>query len=479
MSLFNNARWVAISQVVKIFVQLINIVYLARLIPPSEYGIMAMALVIINFGMLIRDLGTAAAIIQRKDIDDKIINSIFWLNLYMGLGIAICIILSSPLISYFFREPKLIMVLLCISIIFPLSSSSSAHLALLERESKFKKIASVEIASSLIGVLVALFLAYKNFGVYSLVCQTIIFNALSTVQFWKASKWRPSFSNMFDFLGLKEIFGFSAHLSIFNLINYFSRNADSFIIGRYMASSVLGAYSLAYRIMLFPLASLTFVATRALFPILSKNQDDHDTLKKTYLDCVFGILFIVVPLMSGLAFLSKPFIILIFGKEWSLTANILLWLAPTAIIQSVLSTSGTVFMAKGRTDILMKLGILGMILYMSAFILGVQYNIITFAKFYFLANIINFFPAMYLLMRIINGSLFELFKKALPIFCMGMVMIIVMFIVRKPINSLFDEFSFTYLLTMTVIGAMTYFILALVLLKSFRAFIVNRVPFIG
>ncbi|HDU5942227.1 TPA: oligosaccharide flippase family protein, partial [Klebsiella variicola] len=177
MSLFNNARWVAISQVVKIFVQLINIVYLARLIPPSEYGIMAMALVIINFGMLIRDLGTAAAIIQRKDIDNTIINSIFWLNLYMGLGIAICIVLFSPLISYFFREPKLIMVLVCIAIIFPLSSSSSAHLALLERDSKFKKIASIEITSSVIGVFIALFLAYKSFGVYSLVWQTIIFNA--------------------------------------------------------------------------------------------------------------------------------------------------------------------------------------------------------------------------------------------------------------------------------------------------------------
>ncbi|HFU6545298.1 TPA: oligosaccharide flippase family protein, partial [Klebsiella pneumoniae] len=95
MSLFNNAKWVAISQVVKVLVQLINIVYLARLIPPGEYGIMAMALVIINFGMLIRDLGTAAAIIQRKKIDDDIINSIFWLNLFMGIGIALSVIAFS------------------------------------------------------------------------------------------------------------------------------------------------------------------------------------------------------------------------------------------------------------------------------------------------------------------------------------------------------------------------------------------------
>lgn len=82
-------------------------------------------------------------------------------------------------------------------------------------------------------------------------------------------------------------------------------------------------------------------------------------------------------------------------------------------------------------------------------------------------------------MKIINGNLFELFKKALPIFCMGLIMIAVMFIVRKPINSLFDEISFSYLLTMTFIGAITYFILTIVLLKPVRSFIINRVPFIG
>ncbi|HBX1758119.1 TPA: colanic acid exporter, partial [Klebsiella pneumoniae subsp. pneumoniae] len=474
MSLFNNAKWVAISQVVKVLVQLINIVYLARLIPPGEYGIMAMALVIINFGMLIRDLGTAAAIIQRKKIDDDIINSIFWLNLFMGIGIALSVIAFSPLVSSFFHEPKLILVLLCISIIFPLSSSSSAHLALLERESKFKKIASIEIFSSVIGVGVALFLAYKNFGVYSLVWQTVIFNALSTIQFWKASGWRPCLKKMFVFSGLKEIFGFSAHLSIFNLINYFSRNADSLIIGRYMAPPILGAYSLAYRIMLFPLASLTFVAARSLFPILSKNQDDHVQLKKTYLDCVYAILFLVIPLMSGLAFLSKPFVILIFGKQWMLTADILLWLAPTAIIQSVLSTTGTVFMAKGRTDILMKLGILGMILYMSAFIAGVQFNIITFAKFYFIANVINFLPAMFLLMKIINGTLLEFFKRILPIVCVGFLMIVVMYVTNRPLKLLLNEDSFVYLIAMSIVGAFTYVLISLFFLKDVKEFVLNK-----
>ncbi|MEN3753690.1 oligosaccharide flippase family protein [Mangrovibacter sp. SLW1] len=203
------------------------------------------------------------------------------------------------------------------------------------------------------------------------------------------------------------------------------------IIGRYMSESILGAYSLAYRVMLFPLQSLTFVAGRSLFPVLSKYQDDNQKIRKTYLDCVFIILLIVVPLMSGMAVLRESFVAIVFGKQWHLTAEILLWLAPTAIVQSVLSTSGTVFMAKARTDMLMTLGILSMILQVSAFVIGVQYNIITFAKLYFIANVINFIPAMHFLMKIIGGSLWDLFKKSYCIFISNILMILVVIFCRN------------------------------------------------
>ncbi|HBT4991958.1 TPA: oligosaccharide flippase family protein, partial [Klebsiella pneumoniae] len=155
----------------KILVQLVNIVYLARLISPSEYGIMAMALVVINFGMLVRDLGTAAAIIQKKQLTDELINAIFWMNLFMGIIIAGVICAFSPLFSHLFHSPGLTPVLLLVSIIFPLSSSSATHLALLERDSKFKSISFIEIRSSVISVILALLLAYNGFGVYSLVFQ--------------------------------------------------------------------------------------------------------------------------------------------------------------------------------------------------------------------------------------------------------------------------------------------------------------------
>ncbi|EJW5315564.1 oligosaccharide flippase family protein, partial [Klebsiella pneumoniae] len=267
MGILSNTKWVAVSQLFKIGVQLLNIVVLARLIPPSEYGLMAMALVVTNFATLVRDLGTSAAIIQRKDLSNQTINAIFWLNVSMGVGIGVIIVILSPLISFLFHQEKLITVLCLLAISFPLASSSSSHLALLERDSKFRSIAFIEITSSATAVILAITLAYMNWGVYSLVIQAITLACMSTFQLWYKSKWRPNVRKIFDFDEIKGLLGFSGNLTLFNFINYFSRNADSMIIGHYMSSAILGAYSLAYRVMLFPIQNLTFVITRALFPV--------------------------------------------------------------------------------------------------------------------------------------------------------------------------------------------------------------------
>ena len=427
MSLLSNAKWNALSQFFKIFVQAINLIYLAKIIPPAEYGLLAMAAVVINLGILLRDLGTSAAIIQRKVLSNDLINSIFWLN--VGLGVFLCaviMLLAKPL-AILYGYPELVTILILLGFTFPLSSCASAHLALLERNSRFKTISRIEVTSALLSVVVAIIMANLGFGVFSLVAQAITLNLVSAIQFWVVSTWRPSVKQFIKLNDIKEIFSFSTNLSFFNFINYFSRNADSFIVGKFMSAATLGQYNLAYRIMLFPLQSLTFVATRSLYPILSKHQDDNGKILTTYLNTVFVILALTAPLMSIIAFYSFPLVTTFFGEQWIKTAEILKWLAPTAIIQSVLSTSGSVFMAKGRTDVLMKLGILSAFLQLSAFMLGVNFDINTFAKFYLIANLINFVPAMYFLMKLIGGNMLMLFLKVYPIIIAtsGMLFLIV------------------------------------------------------
>lgn len=471
MSLLSNAKWNSFSQLFKIGVQFVNIIYLARVISPADYGLLAMALVVTNFGVLLRDLGTNAALIQRKLLTDELKNTVFWLNTLMGLILAVIICLISPLVSSLYSEPKLINILILLSVIFPLSSSASAHLALLERKSKFKIISCIEIVSSLLSVTTAIVMANLGFGVYSLVVQAIVINFVSAVFFWYVSDWRPKLKNMIDLGEAKSIFRFSANLSLFNMINYFSRNADSFIIGKFMSVFVLGSYNLAYRIMLFPLQSLTFVASRSLYPILSKHQDDNVKISSTYLQCVFVILMITAPLMSGIAMYSHQIIFLFFGEKWSLTASILFWLAPTAIIQSVLSTTGAVFTAKGKTSLMMRLGLVGAILQVGAFIIGVHYSIVEFSFLYFVANIINFVPTTYFLLTLIDTSFIGFFKKIMPIFFSTVMMILFLFFLKKYFILIDSHDGFFKLFVSSSLGGGVYFLVMFSICKEFRFYL--------
>lgn len=426
MNLLSNTKWNAFSQIFKIICQLANLLYLTRLISSADYGVMAICFVFVNLCNLLRDLGTASAIIQKKELDNRLINAVFWLNIFIGVFLCLILMLFAPLISAFYSVDKLNGALILISFIFPISSLGAAHLSLMERESKFKKISIIEICSSIISLFIAIVLANLGFGVYSLIFQTMTLSIISTSLFWFYSGWKPTILKKNELNRLKEILGFSSGVSGFNFVNFLSRNMDSFLVGRYMSTEALGNYNLAYRIMLFPLQSLTFITNRSLYPILSKNQDDNGYIERIFLSCNFYILAISAPLMSGIAFFSHEIVSYFFSAQWNLTADIIKWLAPVGIIQSVVSSTGAVFMSKGRTSLLLFFGFLGAFLQVSSFIIGVNFDIVSLAFFYLLANILNFLPVMICLMSIIGSNIFRYISKMIPIMLSLIIMITIL-----------------------------------------------------
>lgn len=453
-SLSNNIKWVAFSKAIQIFLQLISLTVLTRLLSPDQYGLMAMATVVTNFTLILRDLGTAAAIIQRHELDQSIKSTIFWLNVIMGLSISILMVLISPVIATLFNEQALIPVLMWMAISFPIASLGTVQQALLERESHFKTVASIDIFASTVGLLVALVMAYQEFGVYSLIGQTLTFCGVSTILLWCSSHWRPSF--VFATEQLQQLLGFSGNLTVFNLINYFSRNADAMIIGHYFTAAVLGAYSLAYRVMLFPLQSLTFVISRSLYPLMSRKQDQPAEVKAMYIRVVTLVASITAPMMAGLAILREPFVDIVFGMQWSLVPSILMWLAPTGFIQSIVSTSGTVCMANGKTKLLMHLGIFSALLFITAFVIGAQFDVEKLAMLYLIANIINSVPAMYFTMRIINGNLSELASCLFaPVVC-SLIMASVLLLTTQYGSKIIRADNYIIFLANVFFGALVY-----------------------
>jgi PST family polysaccharide transporter len=406
MSAVSNARWIAISQASRIGMQLIGLVVLARLLPPGEFGLMAMATVVINFAYLLRDMGTAAAVVQKESLTENTINTVFWLNVGLGLSLGIGLLAVAPLIAEGFHSPRLIPVLWVLALVFPVTSAAAVHQALLERESRFRLLARIEILSSFAGLIVALSLAYAGFGVFSLAYQALAAAIFSSSQLWIASRWTPKMQ--WSNAEFKSLWRFSGHLTGFSFINFFARNADSMIIGRVLGAASLGIYSQAYKVMMFPLQSMTAVASRALFPVMSRQQNDVEQMAKLYFRSLRLIAAITAPLMAGLWVLREPFVEVALGKQWAEVAIILAWLAPVGFIQSLTSTTGAVFMAIGRTDLLMRLGLIGCVLQVGAFFIGIRWGIEGVAACYLVANILNALPCYALTLKQLNCNFSDL-----------------------------------------------------------------------
>ena len=397
-----NARWIGLSQAARVFTQLASMTVLTRLLGPEDFGLMAMATVVTTFASMLRDLGTGAALVQKEQLSEETATAVFWFNLGVGFLVGSVLVLTAPMIARGFQVPGLTPLVWALAPSFPIASLTTAHQALLERKSDFKSLARIEVISSTLALAVAVTAAYLGAGTYSLVLQAVVVAVLSSGQLWLASGFRPSLR--FSYADLRSLLGFSGNLATFNFVNYLSRNADNIVIGRYIGAAALGTYSLAYRLMLFPVQNLTFVANRALFPVMSRHQANLPEIASLYLRTVRVVVTVTAPMMLGLFVVRAPLVRLMFGPEWSEVAEVLAWLAPTGFIQSIVSTTGTVFMARGRTNILLRLGVMSTLLYVTSFLLGARYGIVELAAFYAIANVISAVPCLWMVMRELGAS---------------------------------------------------------------------------
>lgn len=463
MSLLNNVKWVGFSQLVRILAQVVTIFYLTRIISPNEYGLLAMTAIVMNLATIFSDMGTASAIIQRQNITLSFYHLVYKINIFIGFIVLGAVVLISPLVVGYFERFELYNLLFMLSIIFPITAFGIVHRAKLEKEQNFKKLAKIEVFSSMVGLIVAIIMANLEFGVYSIVAQMVVVALLISIFCRISSGMKLSFFQPYERDDLKHIYHFSGNLLGFNLINYFSRNLDVILIGKYFSSVVLGAYSIAYRIMLFPVQSMTFVVSRALLPHISHDLSNAEKIRDNYFNCILIISMLTAPLMLGISALSNDFVSIFFKEAWNDMAVILCWLAPSAIIQAILSTTGAIFTAYQRTNWLFGLGCVGALLYSFSFIIGVQYDIEFFVKMYLFANILNFFPVMYLVGKILNFSLKDVFL----VIYKTLIPALFMFLILHIVNLYLEKITFINFLIKFIIGLITYIIPLYMLNQNF------------
>ena len=379
-------KWSLSTQAIKQCLQFVISVLLARFLHPKDFGLISMVLVFTSFASLLGDSGFEAAIVQKKQINEEHLSSVYLLNISIGLFLSTLFLFLSPLVSYFYEQPILKNITMLISVTFFLRAFCIVPTAILKRAMDFKKLAMVEIISISASGILTISLSLLNFGVWSLVIQQIVLYTTAIIVLHIIIDWRPKLA--FSKKAIGELTRFSGNLLGFNLVNFFSRFSDNLLIGKFLNAESLGIYTRTYNIMLIPVIQISLTLGKVMFPSLSKYQDDPEQAKGLYLKVIRGIAFFTFPTMIGLLVIADSFVIVLIGQRWIDMIPVLRILCIVGLLQSVVSTTGWIYNSQGRTDLLLKWGICTTCIGIISFLIGIKFgSIIAVAYCYLTANI--------------------------------------------------------------------------------------------
>jgi len=418
----------AIAKYSNIFISLIVTAILARILSPEEFGIVAIATVIIVFFNMLTEIGIGPAIVQNKDLSKEDLSNIFSFTVFFGLMLTIIFILLAKPIANYYETPILETISYYLSIAIFFNSSQIVPNALIYKDKDFKFIAIRSFSIQFFAGIIAVISVFLGFGIYALLINPILSSILLFIVSY--IKKPIKFKLHFDIKALKKILSFSIYQFLFNLINYFSRNLDKLIIGKYLNNTMLGYYEKSYRLMMLPLQTITHVVSPVMHPIFSDLQNDYKKLSDSYLKVVKLLAYIGFPISVLLFFTSKELVLLIFGMQWERSIPSFEILSFSVGFQIILSTSGSIFQAANSTKIMFISGVLSTILTVVSVLIGVFYfkTIEAISMGIMISIIVNFFQAYYLMYNIVfKINLMKLIKCILSPFLISVTLFVLLY----------------------------------------------------
>lgn len=360
-----------LAQAGKMAVTMASIVILARLLAPEDFGLVAAISPLVAFVGLFRNLGLQQALVQRKSVEPAHLNQAFWISLWVGLAASLVVFLAAPAVGAFYGDPRLVPLVRVASLSLVLGSLTTVPIALLSRRFAFGVIAAQELAMALAALGLAVAGAIAGLDAMALVAGTVGAAAAGLALVWGFAPYRPGRPVLTADGALMR---FGANLTGFNLVNFFSRNADNVLIGRFAGMAALGFYDRAYKLLLFPIQNINQPLSQIMIPILSRVQDEPERLKRIYLEVNWALALLILPGIAAAGMQSEALIALLFGPQWAPTAPIFAWLALASFVQPVTGTNGWLFIAKGRTDWMLRLGLYSSLVTVAAFVVGLRWG---------------------------------------------------------------------------------------------------------
>ncbi|HZR91918.1 MAG TPA: MOP flippase family protein [Gaiellaceae bacterium] len=405
--------WTASSQLVLQATQFAFTATLARLLVPHEFGLMALIAVFTGFVTVFVDFGLTAAIIQRPRLEERHLTTAFWTNLLAGVVLMLVMMGAAPGVAAFFGQPRLLGLTLAVSPDFVLGAAGMVQMALLQRQMDFRRIAIVENTTLLASNGLAVGLAASGFGVWSLAAYFLASTGFRSLALWVATPWRPGWR--IDRGAFGDLWQFSSRLAAFNALNYWARNADNLLIGRFVGTAPLAYYNRAYNLMLLPVGLVASVTSRVMFPALSRLHEDQEQVKRVYLRATGLIALVTFPAMIGLLVVANPFILSVYGERWRPVVPILQILCIPSIVQCLTRTTGWIFQSQGRADWMFRWGVVSTVTVIVSFFIGLPWGVKGVSVAYACWTVLMASPSFSIAGRLIGVTLADVARSVIGV----------------------------------------------------------------
>lgn len=345
--------WSALEITSRYGVQFGVMVVLARLLTPADFGLIAMLLVFTTLAALLVDSGFGTALVQRQQTSDDDETTVFLSGLTVSTVVGTALWLAAPAIAGFYSQPLLRPLTRLLLFVLPLSALAAVPDALLTQRLDFRSRANAEIVASLCSGAVAIVMAWRGFGVWSLAWQSVVAIGVRAALLWLYSRWRPR--GAFRWSSFRSLFRFGSYMLMANLLNTLSLRLQSLLIGRLFDSRALGYYTLAQNTQLAPAQFMSGVLNRVGLPVFSTVADQREKLVSALRLSLRVAIFVFVPCMIGIAVVAKPLIAMLYGARWTPAAPLLTVLAISATFWPLHVLNLAAIGAQGRSELIFRL----------------------------------------------------------------------------------------------------------------------------
>jgi PST family polysaccharide transporter len=334
------------AQVTKLVLQMATTMVLARLLTTEDFGLQGMIATLMGFVGLFKEAGLAAATVQRLEVTEEQIATLFWINVAVGGVLATVTAGLAPLVVAFYGEPRLYWITVVSGVAFAFGGLAAQHQALLAREMRFVLLAKIELVSLATSSAVGVSMAWLGWHYWALVAMGLAASTISAAGVWLAMPWFPGLPRRK--CGIRSMLQFGWIGTCNNVIVFLAWNCDNILLGRFWGADVLGVYGRAFQLATLPVNQLNNAIGGVAFSVLSRIQNDTDRLSKSFLRGYSVILSLTIPIIISYPIFDTEIVLVVLGDKWMNVAPILALLAPTALVFALANPLSLLVMSTGR-----------------------------------------------------------------------------------------------------------------------------------